>query len=742
MAYERPMVTVDQNMTIKPTSVERDQPAFIFGPNYELHRYSDADEKANSYLGEYKTDGNEFTYPKVINPDKVDLSGYTKLYGDNVVVKLFDIGSAKLVEEGVTSAEIAENGGYTKLLFEGKRLVSLDMDGEKGSLESLLKRDIEVGDTIRVSYKENGSSDDTVRLFSVSKVEYSKDAWDINDDSSSDGAAGTIITIGDAIPDNIDTNSVNAVLVGVMDGVEFERKDFGSKSGGYLWEEKKVTDKDGQKVNGISVNAGLKANAYGYGATDDYYSVLSADLYVTYRELLTTLSDGIHNVSGTDNLEILGTIDKDNPLAMGVYMAALNAASDDGDESPVIYYMAVPSDDLDGYNNVLKAATHTDSVYVLAPVTSDEDVLAAVKSHVVAMSAKDVKMWRIAVASSKADEGVYKLDSSISPTGRDFLAIPVSDDGIATGAEKYNKFRIVKSVSDKSGNANTDLRSTISEGDKVLFHFREDAWGEETPDEYIVERVLNNYTVQVKGKINVDSLNKDSDSYRPIKVEIYHEYTDAQLVPIIAANSRNMASRRMINVFPNSFKMNGVTLDGMFAACAVAGRISSTEPQQPITNMSINGIDDVPLVYNTFSAQDLDDIAAGGTFIIAQDLPGDKVYVRHQITTAYPDGNLNTGELSITRNVDSISYAFADLFKPYYGKYNVTPELVAILENLAGQLISQLGGVESVYGPQLITDETEIKYVRQNELYKDHVDIAISLGVPYPCNNIDIVLTV
>ena len=92
--------------------------------------------------------------------------------------------------------------------------------------------------------------------------------------------------------------------------------------------------------------------------------------------------------------------------------------------------------------------------------------------------------------------------------------------------------------------------------------------------------------------------------------------------------------------------------------------------------------------------------------------------------------------------MDSISYAFADVFRPYYGKYNITPELIAILENLAGNLISQLGGSTSVYGPQLIVETTKIKYVRQNQLLKDHVDIAITLGVPYPCNNIDIVLTV
>ena len=198
----------------------------------------------------------------------------------------------------------------------------------------------------------------------------------------------------------------------------------------------------------------------------------------------------------------------------------------------------------------------------------------------------------------------------------------------------------------------------------------------------------------------------------------------------------------MLNVFPTEFVSNGETLTGEFAACAVAGLVSAVEPQQPITNVEIRGIDEIPLTYQVYNKYELDEIASGGTFIIAQDMPSDKVYVRHQITTAYSEGNLNTAELSVTKNVDYISYAFAEAYRPYYGKYNITPGFVGILRNLAEALIFQLANVDSVYGPNLIADQTEILYIKQNELMKDHVDVGVRLGVPYPCNNIDIVLTV
>ena len=198
----------------------------------------------------------------------------------------------------------------------------------------------------------------------------------------------------------------------------------------------------------------------------------------------------------------------------------------------------------------------------------------------------------------------------------------------------------------------------------------------------------------------------------------------------------------MYNIFPSVFSNDGIKMTGEFAACAVAGLVSATEPQQPITNVTVRGIDDVPLVYQTYNRAQLDTMAAGGTFIVAQDLPNDIVYVRHQISTAYPDGNLNTAELSITKDVDDISYKFADVFRPYYGKYNIVPGLLGILRNKAEDLIDELGRDDSTYGPQLILDETQILDISQNQLMKDHVNIKIKLGVPYPCNNIEIELIV
>ena len=744
MAYERPQVTVDQNMTIAPTSIERDQPAFIFGPNYELHRYGNDDEKAGTAVGTFVGEEMKVPYPNAIDEDAVD-TGYTKLNGDNVVVELADLtpnsDKAALPETGVSAAQRAENGGYTKLLFGGKVYVDRDIEGSKVTRDASLPRNLAAGDILLVSYKETGEDAPTSFIRTkVADVKYSSEPWNIDSDSSSEGVAGTLVTIEDAIPETADTTSVKVKLVGVLQNVGFTEKNLSAGSG-YQWEQGKYTVDD-ETFKGVKVNA-LNALVSGYFAEPTYCKVLFADLFVTFRELVTSYADTFHSVTGASAVaNMLGKVDPDNPLALGVYMAALNAATDDGDEAPPVYFMAVPSDDKDGYDSVLNKATLTDRAYVFAPTTRDEAVLELVRSHVLAMSVKTVKMWRIAAASAEIPSEVAKLNAAMDPQGDEFLAIPVSDQGVQTGLTDYNKFRVVKAADNINGSSDTAFRSTLVPGDKVRFCFRNDAWGEAKYATYVVKRVVNNYTVEVTENIDVSDLVVATGHYAPEKIEVYHTYTAAESAEVIASVSKAMASRRMLNVFPSVFKNDGVTMTGEFAACAVAGLISATEPQQPITNVTVRGIDDIPLVYQTYNKEQLDVIAAGGTFIVAQDLPNDLVYVRHQITTAYPDGNINTAELSITKNVDSISYAFAEVFRPYYGKYNITPELIAILENLAGQLISQFGGSTSEYGPQLITEETEIKYIRQNELMKDHVDICIKLGVPYPCNNIDIVLTV
>ena len=203
--------------------------------------------------------------------------------------------------------------------------------------------------------------------------------------------------------------------------------------------------------------------------------------------------------------------------------------------------------------------------------------------------------------------------------------------------------------------------------------------------------------------------------------------------------------RRIYNVFPTWYSTDdGTAVSGVFMACAVAGLVSSVLPQQPVTNVEIKGMSGVPACYETFSREQLNEIAEGGTFIVMQDLPGDRVYVRHQISTEYGSNNLLKSELSITKNLDSISYYFAEVFRPLIGRYNITPKLLLVIRNMIENALSRLERDTAVglLGPQVIADGTEIRALYQDPVNQDHVYAELTLNLPRPFNVLDLNLEV
>ena len=129
-----------------------------------------------------------------------------------------------------------------------------------------------------------------------------------------------------------------------------------------------------------------------------------------------------------------------------------------------------------------------------------------------------------------------------------------------------------------------------------------------------------------------------------------------------------------------------------------------------------------------------------------QDRAGGVIYVRHQISTAYSKGEgVATAELSMVRNLDSISYYFANRFAPYIGKYNITPDLLAELKAVLHDGLSFLKTATEgnrLIGPQLLDEGTEIKSIYQHPQQKDHVSANIILNLPAPFNNFDLYLDI
>ena len=681
-SYVVPQVEIHQLFSEIPVALAQNQVAFVFGPNYQLHRCTNAAEMDELGLGAY--DGSQVdaqSFPGSLNPEMIDTkSDKVKVYFRNAHVQLASlIGSFTAVKDG--------DAGYTKL--------EISNPYDSGSSDPV--RAPRAGDWLQITYGESEKL-----ITKINKVDLSptKITLSLDDGIPSDGETVPSVTA--------------AVLCELQSFVQIEKTV--NSTGQYT-----VAGTRKDPTIAVSANVKVRLTDKDFYGTEEgeskYGTVVAAEgIYVSYRELLTAKSDTIHSVNTASEVaEDLGTIDPENPLAQAVYNAALNAGGQ------IVRYMAVPSDDLDGYNKVLKKASLTKEVYFLVPVTRNADVIKAVQGHVKDMSdnppigGQSAKRWRVAFISAEVpdERAVYTKEANTSDkafymkgAGANVLMLVTSDGDEDTGRGKFCK--------------------DLEKGDVVRFGT--------VALTYKVEEILSGTRIKVSPVNGADAI---TGSTQKDVVEIFHVYTNAEKAEAIRDLSSRFASNRIYNVFPSKFSNAGVTQTGEFAAACVAGLVSSCLPQQPVTNLELVGIDNIPLVYQTFSLDDLNTMASGGTFIVMQDMPNDQVYIRHQISTAYEVNNLNTAELSITKNLDSISYFFDNLMSPYIGKYNITPELLAVLENvITGGLVSLESTSYGLYGPQLIAEGTEILLLEQNAVLKDHVNCNLKLNLPYPFNHL------
>jgi hypothetical protein len=477
----------------------------------------------------------------------------------------------------------------------------------------------------------------------------------------------------------------------------------------------------------FTVAGGIKVQDDSWVAGDGsqpWIEVHAADMFVEYRALIDDYSNGIYSLSSSgDVVDALGTIDTDNPLAQGVFNALANSSSQ------AVYFTAVPSDDLAGYADVLEQASKTDVVYAFAPVTTDALVLAAVDAHISELSTETNKRWRIAFfgASLEAEEVLYD-ESTFDVPGQPWLAT-VSDDPTTVG----DQFTVVDIT-----NGSPTLLSDVEAGDLVRVNFTTDAWGDEEYEEYEVAEVKTNARLELV-------TGPDAAISTASRIEIAHERSVAELATAVASQSSLYDDRRIYNVFPATAYLGGVPQGSEFIAAAIAGLVSAVPPQQGLTNISVSGFDDVPSVYRTYTRAQLNEMAGAGTFILMQDTAGGTIYVRHQVSTATSNGNILTTELNVTKNLDAISYYFANILEPYIGRYNITPELLDVLGTEISSGLNYLGSTYTgagLLGPMLIAEGTALQSVEQHPTLEDHIIIIADLDLPLPVNVIQLRLVV
>ena len=210
-----PQVRVFQELDQTPTEVIRPLRAFVFGPEYELHRYTVSDEKEKA--GDYSSlNGNTFKWLDDLGRRAgatVDQS-YTKVYLENALLEYFNdsVGSGDTIN---TPDDVAN-----KITFSNTNLV----DKDSYSLDSDLHgRDVQVGDRVKVNATVSGTTytkwADIIDLEAEDTSASVNSATADSDNQSSTSASSPSVTVQEDPDGNSFSLDVTGTYNGLADGV-------------------------------------------------------------------------------------------------------------------------------------------------------------------------------------------------------------------------------------------------------------------------------------------------------------------------------------------------------------------------------------------------------------------------------------------------------------------------------------------------------------------------------------------
>jgi len=439
--------------------------------------------------------------------------------------------------------------------------------------------------------------------------------------------------------------------------------------------------------------------------------------YLTARYWLADGCDQLSQISKVADLaNIAGPLHPDNPLKYGVYKALQGCSGEDA--CPVSYVSVCDPDDTQEWLKSLDAISNDSRACELVPLTRNLTVWAIMQAHVLAQSTPQMahprRLWL------NSDEHLVQamVNAQHSTNGQVVLATLTHDPALGSGPSVY--------LAVPANNAEF-LSTGVRPGDVVRYIYEGDGFGGEAYTELIVDHVTSENSLFVVS----NSLPAATVARR---VEIWRNLSQAEQAQEYAKTA-GYSDRRVRYIWPPTCVQEGLTVPGYFMCCGLAGLASSVVPHQGLTNVAVNGISSVP-EYRKFSAENLDVMAAGGVWIIAESPQSGAIYNRHAITTAeYTD--IARREEMVTRNLDSIAYYMHSLFDSYIGVTNATEATVTHLRTTTVANLRYLVGRYETprLGGQLVAGE--LTNIGIHPTLRDRLVVDVDVTLPYPTNNID-----
>jgi len=471
-----------------------------------------------------------------------------------------------------------------------------------------------------------------------------------------------------------------------------------------------------------------------------------APIYLSYRAVRQDVSPRARNpnllkLDNTSQLEsLLAPVNVNNPLALGLQFALQNAP---GCQVQGLGVDAISADAPFGTVEAFtRAAEFLEAyeVYAIAPLTHDEAVAQVFNTHVTAMSAPAAKGERICLFNFSAptkkldtlvasglsgntigssgtvfDTGIVNLpalvlSAGINPVG----TIPVSS-GLFIDIASDNKRYSVASIS----GSQVTIRTTFAAGENDDgFYATTDFNDPPLPSALINEP----FAVRVRG---ASLVRPDGTLDKQGIAETYQGL------------GQSFLNRRFWSIVPDKAAaiIGGIEqeVDGFYMCAAIAGMIGQQPPQQSFTNFPMTGFTKVIGSNGYFTEKQLNIIAAGGNYIVVQDVEGAPLTSRMALTTDMT--SIETRTDSVVKVVDFTAKFMRSGLKNYIGRFNITQGFLDSLGHVVQGLLQFLTDIGVLIGANM-------NNIVQDENVPDTVLIDVTLDVPYPCNYIRLTLVI
>lgn len=445
----------------------------------------------------------------------------------------------------------------------------------------------------------------------------------------------------------------------------------------------------------------------------DLYAGYSASLkdntgtiYASYRAEKLVEDESVIELTDTADVKAqLGTIAPENDLAYAAYCALK------GSDGRTVYAVRTEGTTADDFTEACEKTDMDSSLYNFCAVTDDVKCMDAVTTFNASQSTPERKHWRLNFVGPK-HVGEYKLleDKTVTATivvanGKAY----VQDPKIGTTAISFKEIPLNGGV------------TSLHAGDKIKV-------GAAT---YTVDSVQSATTLTL--------FNGPATSAGSQTIELYKADTAENAAEYAASVASAFSSRRVVVTWADQAQSIDGVLDNKYIAATIAGMSSAMQPQAPMTRSEVPTVSAAPKMYTRYTKKSLDNVAASGVLVVTQDTKGGPCYIRHQLTTEMDKGVLYQ-ELSITKNLDTISYSITDALETYVGRTNVTPSAIDAVRVKVVRALDYYtsNSIDDKIGAAL--GKYEDLKVYQDPTFLTRVIVKVKLYLPVPMNNIDVYL--